>query len=177
MRTVLLKLLPWYLLLTLLLCAGSWWHGHHIGYDTAETKGQVEINRLTAQIASEREASSEASRLKEQEHAAALAAASTHYQEELKNAKANSDRLVADLRAGNVKLQDRWHACVAASVVPSPAGSAGADDAGSRLRAEGEGSVLGDIADQVRDADEADAWIKYLQSVVRADRAAMEKKP
>lgn len=176
MNELLLKLLPWYLLAMLLVGGGAWWHGHHTGYDTASVKMQSKIDKLNTQIAQERETASEAARLAERKHSAEMATAYGNYQENLKNAKADSDRLVADLRAGSVRLRDHWNTCVAASVLPGIAGSAGPPDADTELRAAHQGQVFEDVAGQVRDSAEADATIRALQAIVKADRAATEKK-
>lgn len=173
----LLKLLPWYLLATLALCGGVGWYSHHTGYNSGAAAVQVKLDKVNAQLAQERETASEAARAAEKKHAADLAAADATYQENLKDAKTNSDRLVADLRAGNVRLRGQWDACLASAAVPVLAGSAGREDASPGLWPAGEGTVLGDITDQIHDADEADAWIKYLQSVIKADREATGKKP
>ena len=44
-------------------------------------------------------------RKQEQRHAQAMADASTQYQEDLKNAQANKDRIIANLRTGDIRLR------------------------------------------------------------------------
>lgn len=177
MNALLPKLLPWFLLAAVAANGVSAWYGHHTGYASGAASVQVELDKALAKIALDRETASEAARAAEKKHAADLAAADATYQENLKHAQDSSTRLVADLRAGNVRLRSQWDACLASAAVPVLAGSAGREDAGPGLWPAGEGTVLGDITDQIHDADDADAWIKYLQSVIKADREATGKRP
>lgn len=102
-------------------------------------------------------------RAREQAHAAEMMAITTRQAQELQDAKANGDRVAADLRAGNLRLRQQWRGCEAAGGVPAAgAGVARADGADER-RAESAG-------DLVRIAAEQDARIRALQAVIKADR-------
>ncbi|MUV13576.1 hypothetical protein [Noviluteimonas gilva] len=80
------------------------------------------------------------------------------YERDKRAADEAQRKLVADLRAGTVRLQKRWAGCV------SEAGATAAErDAAARDREESVARVL-------RAARDADSQIRALQDVVRADR-------
>lgn len=101
-------------------------------------------------------------RATEQRHAADMTRIGREHREELNDAQTAADRLVSDLRAGNVRLQERWRGCAAAQV-PGAGGTSGGADAGADDRSESAGRV-------VRAAAECDAQVKGLQSVILSDR-------
>lgn len=70
---------------------------------------------------------------------------------------------LADLRAGNLRLHDRWQACSATAGLSSAVSTASQPDGGSDDRAESATRI-------VRAAAECDAQVKGLQAVVLADR-------
>jgi hypothetical protein len=92
-----------------------------------------------------------------------LAAAGEQYEKGKRDAQAAGAGVVADLRAGNLRLQKRWAGCEAASAVPGTPASPGGSDATADSRRQGAG-------DLVRVADESDAQLAACQAVVRADR-------
>ena len=94
----------------------------------------------------------------EQEKAQAIAAIADQYEQDKANAQKAADRTIADLRAGNLRLQNRWRGCV-----PGTPASPGEPDAAAADREQG-------AADIVRAAAEADAQIRALQDIVKADR-------
>lgn len=102
-------------------------------------------------------------RLTEQAHALALSQVADQYERDKQDAQAIADRLVADLRAGNVKLHQRWQAAQATAKLSGAVASAAELDAAQRER---EGSAVRIIAA----ADRCDAQVKGLQEVIRADR-------
>ena len=97
----------------------------------------------------------------ERAHAADLAAIAEAHEQDKRNAEAAYQRDVADLRAGNVRLQNRWRGCVATS--EAIASGAAEPDAAARDREESAARI-------VRAAREADDCIKRLQDVIRSDR-------
>jgi hypothetical protein len=103
---------------------------------------------------------SEAYRAKEAAQAKALANADQKYQQDLAHAKADSDAVIAGLRAGNLRLRKAWACLPRAS---APAASSGQPDAGTDDRNESAGRI-------VRAADDADAQIRGLQAVLNAER-------
>lgn len=101
-------------------------------------------------------------RATEQRHAADMSRIGREHREELDHAQTAADRLVADLRAGNVRLQERWRGCAAASL-PSTGGGPGGADEGARDREESASRI-------VLAARQCDAQVKGLQKVVLSDR-------
>jgi hypothetical protein len=94
----------------------------------------------------------------EQRHAKDMAEVAAKNEQDKRNAQADHDRLVRDLRTGNVRLQDRWAGCV------SEAGRTAAElDAAKRDREESAARI-------VQAARAADDQIRGLQDVIRADR-------
>lgn len=119
-------------------------HQTHLAADaTATAKAQADA-RAKEQAAGERQAAIEAQYLKDQQ-----------------DAQAEYDRVVAALRAGELKLRQRWR-CPAS--VPGIANTAGQPDAGADDGAESAARI-------VRAAAECDAQVKGLQSIVISDRA------
>ena len=80
------------------------------------------------------------------------------FEEELRNAKDRSDSVIADLRSGNLRLQDRWTACEADRVSDTPLPSTSVD-AAPEDRATGAGRI-------VRAAADCDAQVRGLQDYV-----------
>jgi len=103
---------------------------------------------------------SEAYRAKEAQQAQALHDADQKYQQDLAHAKAESDAVIAGLRAGNLRLRKAW-ACLPSS--SAPAASTSQPDAATDDRNASAGRI-------VRAADDADAQIRGLQAVLNAER-------
>ncbi|QDY48786.1 hypothetical protein DUW70_09690 [Stenotrophomonas maltophilia] len=88
-------------------------------------------------------------------------AVATQYEQEKADAESKGAAIADGLRAGNLRLQQRWAGCEAR--VSDLAASTGQPDGATDDRAEG-------ASDLVRAAAEADAQIRGLQALVRADR-------
>lgn len=112
---------------------------------------QSEIDSLRRQIADER---ARAQRLNE---------IAQQYETERANAQAEADRVIADLRSGNLRLHQRWQACDATARVSAAATAPGLVDGGAADRAESASRI-------VRAAAECDAQVRGLQAVIQADR-------
>lgn len=126
--------------------AGSERDAAHAERDQA----RAEVVSLIAVIESERAKSQ------------ALANIATQYEKEKADAQAVAVRTIADLRAGNLRLRKLWTCPPPIATSGEPAAS-GEPDGEAELREQG-------AADLVRLAAEADAQIRGLQAVVRADR-------
>lgn len=100
-------------------------------------------------------------RQQEHRHAADMARIGQEHREALTHAQTAADRLVADLRAGNVRMQERWRGC-AAGLPGAVAGSGGADESAG-LQAESVGRID-------RAVSECEAQVRGLQAVTLADR-------
>ena len=98
------------------------------------------------------------------EHASAARAneIAESYERGKQDAQVTSDRVAADLRAGNLKLRNAWAGCETQRLSDATA-SASRIDAGPDDRA-------ASASRDVRAAAEADAQIRGLQALVKADR-------
>lgn len=116
---------------------------------TAKAVAEQERDNAIAVIAVERQ------RVKRAE------AVATQYEQEKADAESKGAAVADGLRAGNLRLQQRWAGCEArvSDLAATPSEPDGAADD----RAEG-------ARDLVRAAAEADAQIRGLQALVRADR-------
>ena len=131
---------------------------------------QGEVVKLQRDVANERlKAATDlllfnaASRAKEQAMQAGFDQALTETRKEQADAQANADRLVADLRAGTVRLRREWLACTSAASVPGTAEPAAGADAGTDDRA-------GLAAAVVRAGAECAIHVRGLQRLLRAER-------
>ena len=113
-------------------------------------QARAEVDALTKTLETERKRVNE------------MTAIAKDYEEQKDAAAAESDRIIADLRAGNLRLRSQWKGCPSGGVSETGAASASADEE-SRLREQGS-------ADLVRIAAEADAAVRALQEIVDADR-------
>ncbi len=127
------------------------------------------ISAITLQAAQNKAAlaaaqveASEEARLKEITAARAANAVADAYERGKQDAQAAGDRVAADLRAGNLRLQDRWRGCEAGRV-SATAGSPGESDAAADERAASAGRI-------VAAADQCDAQVKGLQDFIRSER-------
>lgn len=98
----------------------------------------------------------------ERQRAAKAAEVATKYEQEKRDAESTGAAVAAGLRAGNLRLQQRWAGCEAR--VPEPGAGSPESDAATGDRAESAGRI-------VRAAAECDAQVKGLQALVMADRA------
>ncbi len=129
---------------------------------TGEAKARADLAELQGQVAV---AAAEAERDKadREAHVRDLLDASNKAREEgIAHAVEEQQRLVADLRAGNVRLREQWAGC--RSQVSGDAGAGQEPDAGADDRAASAGRV-------VRAADDADIQIRGLQQYAEACRA------
>lgn len=162
MTLVLLRYWPHILILTALLgIAGT--IGHAIG-----SWGYADLER---EIAEERAEMAEAvrkaeadARAAEQAAAGRIAAVAQRYEQEKSDAQAAADRVVSDLRAGNLRLHQRWQAALATGGLSRAATATGEPDAAPDDRSQSAGRI-------VRAAAECDAQVRGLQAVILADRS------
>ena len=120
----------------------------------------------SARLAAEETAAAEAAvRKTEQEQAARFALLDAQHQAELDDAKTSSDRVIADLRSGALKLRQRL-ATATANDSPEVAAGTGSSDESPGLRPADAGFL-------VRLADSCDADIRAAQAVIADDRRAM----
>ena len=120
------------------------------------TKHAVEAQHVAELTAK----ASEAARAAEHGQAQAFEAIATRYEQDKADALTAQAGVIADLRAGNLRLRDRWATQGLATQV---AASAGKPDAAADDRAASAGRI-------VRAARDADDQIRGLQAVLRAER-------
>jgi hypothetical protein len=130
---------------------------------TDAATAESERDALALSVAEQRTAHEVAMREKDARQRQALRAVAQIYEQEKSNAQAAHDQVVADLRAGLVRLRERWTcpAPAAAADLPATAGSAAVADALAELRAASAARV-------VRAGAECDAQVRGLQAVVLA---------
>lgn len=147
-------------------------HGiaYHVGKQSGDVAHQAELTRINLANASATALLQAKVRQQEQDKTAELAAIDQRHQQEIHDREAISNRTIADLRAGTVRLRNdiAAHEFAAAGSLPSAAAGTGQRDA-----AKGVGLRIADAEFLVRTADEADQvadQLRACQAVVRADR-------
>ena len=156
------------LILALILAAilglgGAGVAGYNKGKTDAERVAKLKMDEhLVEDREAERTATEAASR-----HKDALATAqnkvSAAYEKGKSDAEAAAKRTVADLRAGNLVLRNRWTACKTSDGVPSTAADPSEPDAGTHDREESAGRIIQAVA-------QCDAQVKGLQDLLTLER-------
>ena len=149
----------------LLLMAGAYAWGDHSGRQA----GAIRVARVTtaqaklAQGVAEKALIAErAARAAESAQAAAFAARDQQYQQDIRHANDDANRLAADLRAARQRLRAPWQC---PSSVSGAAASAARPDAGADDRAASAGRIVGAAA-------ACDAQVRGLQAILRFERGA-----
>ena len=156
------------LILALILAAilglgGAGAAGYNKGKTDAERVAKLKMDEhLVEDREAERTATEAASR-----HKDALATAqnkvSAAYEKGKSDAEAAAKRTVADLRAGNLVLRNRWTVCEANLGMPTATPAPSEPDAGAGDREESAGRI-------VQAADQCDAQVKGLQELLHLER-------
>ena len=137
--------------------------GYHKGKADAERVAKIAMGEhLLADNKAEQDAKDEAARYKDA-LTDAQNAVSAAYEKGKKDAEATAKRTVADIRAGNLVLRDRWTSCQASSGLPRPTPDTSEPDARTADRDESAGRI-------VQAAAQCDAQVKGLQSLLRLER-------
>lgn len=137
------------------LLLGVGWYAERAGH--AVTKATFVAEKATAA----REFS-QAARAAEQKEAEALNRIAQSYDQGKRDAEAEGKRVVADLRAGNLRLQRHWQGCQAtAERVSETLARTREPDAAEQSRRESAGRI-------VRAAAECDAQVAELQKALKA---------
>ena len=157
--TLLLRYWPHLLALGLAFAAGAW--GGYAPGAAKAAKAELALSNVQRDAAQQVALAETRARQAEHRHAADMARIGREHQEALKDAQASSDRLVADLRAGTVRLRQQWRSC--AANVPGTGAGAGGTDEEAGLQAESVGRID-------RAVGECEAQILGLQDVTQADR-------
>lgn len=141
------------LLMALSFGAGWSWRGSRA--DAASNKAALSQDKAETVAQQDARASEHASAARANEIAES-------YERGKQDAQVTSDRIAADLRAGNLKLRDAWAGCETQRLSDASA-SASRIDASADDRAASASRI-------VQAAAEADAQIRGLQALVIADR-------
>jgi len=125
----------------------------------------AQADKIEAARAQAAEQAQKLARAAEQASAKAANDAAAAYERGKHDAEESSRQLIADLRAGTVRLRKLWEGCPAGSSgVPSTAPGAGEPDAAADDRAASAGRI-------VRAAAECDAQVRGLQALIHSDRS------
>jgi len=142
---------------------GYWQGGKH-----AATAAEL---AMTEHLAADRKAESDHKdkvRQLEQALATAQAGVSEAYEKGKKDAEATGAAVTADLRAGNLRLQQRWAGCETQRLSDAAA-VAGEPDAAAGDREESAGRI-------VRAAAQCDAQVRGLQELLILEREQLNKR-
>ncbi|MHC1655487.1 endopeptidase [Stenotrophomonas riyadhensis] len=127
---------------------------HRAADQAASSRDAMEIERDAARAG----ADAAAKTLKaERGSAAAANNLASKYEKEKNDAQKASDRLIADLRAGNQRLHQRWQASIATAELSAAAAAASQSDGRADDRIESAGRVVGAAA-------QCDAQVRGLQA-------------
>ncbi|HEL3010958.1 endopeptidase [Stenotrophomonas maltophilia] len=127
---------------------------HRAADKAASSRDAMEGERDAARA--EADAVSEALKV-ERDSATAANTLASKYEKERNDAQNASDRLVADLRAGNQRLHQRWQASVATAELSSAAAAASQPDGRADDRIQSAGRAVGAAA-------QCDAQVRGLQA-------------
>jgi len=127
---------------------------HRAADQAASSRDAMEAERDAA--LAEANASTEALKA-ERRSAVAANALAYKYEKEKNDAQTASDRLVADLRAGNQRLHQRWQASIATAELSAAAAAASQPDGRADDRIESAGRAVGAAA-------QCDAQVRGLQA-------------
>lgn len=150
-----------------LVLLGALSYAGYQAYDWAYTNGEnaanVRAEKVIAEFARKEAEAQAKARQAEQANARAVAKAAEEYERGKADAKATGDRVAAGLLAGTERLRDEWAAERATNRLSDAATAARHADELAQLRAASAGRI-------VQIGAEADAQVRGLQRVVRADR-------
>ncbi len=150
--------------------AGAGVTGYNKGKTDAERVAKLNMDEhLVEDREAERIATEAASRHKD-ELAAAQNKVSAAYEKGKSDAEAAAKRTVADLRAGNLVLRERWSACKASADLPAAAAGPSEPDATAADREQSAGRI-------VQAAAQCDAQVKGLQELLSLERKQDAQKP
>ena len=149
-----------------------WFHGYGQGRHSGDLRVariRAETSQWQAQVALETAKLSDKIRRQEQATADAVAEVAARYEDERYAIEQRTrDAVLADLRAGRIRL--RVPAGCPVSAPGPPAGSSSVGDGEAEHRDEGAGDLAGRVADTIAVARAADAQLAACQSTLRAER-------
>ena len=140
-------------------CAGLVRCGSDMGAARVQAKWDAD---RTAAAEAHASALAEA-RAREQLMQADFDAAAAQWEQDRGEIEASSERLAADLRAGAVRLHQRWQACAATAGLSGAAHTAAGPDGGAEDRAASAARIVAAGA-------ACDAQVRGLQALIRSER-------
>lgn len=141
--------------------AGWEWRDRSADIEAAEARAKAE--KIIGDFAKAEAELQAKYRKAEQARTEAVAEAASQYNKGVSDAQAKSAAVVADLRAGNVRLRQHWQGAIATCDLSRDSAAALAAEREAELREQG-------AADLVRLAAEADAQVRALQEAYEAMR-------
>ena len=151
------------ILAAVLLAGGAGVAGYSRGKADAERVAKIAMDKHLADDREEEAKAKDKARADRDALAVAQNAVSAAYEKGKKDAEATAKRTVADLRAGNLVLRNRWTACEASADLPAAAADPSEPDAGTADRAESAGRI-------VQAAAQCDAQVRGLQELLLLER-------
>lgn len=156
-----LKRIPWQAYALLALCALLWAFGHW-RYNAGQAEVQARWDAQEAVYAVQRAKAAEDARKVEERHRAEYRAIADRFLKDAENAKLETDRVIAGLRSGNVRVRQRL---TCPSLPGAAADSTGVAETGPRgLQPEDAAAIVGAGA-------EADAVARQLNALIEAVKA------
>lgn len=140
--------------------------GHAVGErhgNRRAAKAELALSHVQRDAAQQVAMAEAKARATEQRRVEDLAELAAKHEKELQDAQVRSDRVVADLRAGNLRLRQHWQGAIATCDLSRDSAAAIAAEREAELREQG-------AADLVRLAAEADAQVRALQEAYEALR-------
>ena len=127
------------------------------------SRAQTALERFRVQVAEAAQKAEADARAAERRFTQDMADIGSTHEEDRTAAEAVPAAVVADLRAGNRRLQNHWAECATSRAAETAAAAAERDAAAARREA--------DIGNLVRVGRDADDQLRACQQVVLADRA------
>lgn len=168
MNPLLARLAPY--LIAVLLVGCSLFGAYRYGCTVTQTAADLEMEQLLSQSLADQKSLSESYRKREAQHAQDMAAAGEQFEKDKRNAQIISERTIAGLRDGTLRLRDKFAAYERRT-------STGVSDTGTSTSQRDAASSIGlqteDVEFLVRFASRADEvadQLRACQAVVRKDR-------
>ena len=131
-------------------------------HDVARADLRADAERARAQVLAEQILRADQIIREERKRAEAMTVIAAQYERDKADAEESAERVIADLRAGVVRLRDEWAGCATDGLSATAAAARRADElAELRERA---------AAEVVSVGARADAHVRALQQIVRSDR-------
>jgi hypothetical protein len=133
--------------------------GYRVGGNHARVEAQVVMDAHLAADREQERLATEAARTREQEMLELQNKVAQEYERGKQNAEIESQRIVAELRSGVLRLRKQWDSCQTGDL-PGTATTPGQSNATTGYREESAGRII-------RAADECDAQVTGLQDILK----------